>query len=212
MPTGVYVRTEWHREINRKGHQGQKGIWKGKKLSKAHKEKLRKAHKGKKQSKECIEKRVKSRKGYRHSEETRKKLGRKGRKLKGRVWNKGKRQPQTTGKKNPNWKGGISDFNKKIRGLNEYSQWRTKVFERDRWTCQTCHKRGYVEAHHIILFNSIILKNKIRTVNQALKCSELWDIDNGVTLCKECHSLTKEGGFYDTSNVYERGRDYCYQE
>jgi len=28
---------------------------------------------------------------------------------------------------------------------------------------------------------------------QALSCDELWDLNNGVTLCEDCHNLTKRG-------------------
>ena len=31
---------------------------------------------------------------------------------------------------------------------------------------------------------------QIKTFEQALNCAELWDINNGRTLCKECHKKT----------------------
>lgn len=93
--------------------------------------------------------------------------------------------------KHPNWKGGISKIDKKVRCLPEYKLWRTRVFERDNWTCQTCRVRGvYVTAHHIKSFASIIKNNDITDIYKALDCADLWDISNGVTLCEECHSLT----------------------
>ena len=36
----------------------------------------------------------------------------------------------------------------------------------------------------------IIKENKLTNSGDALKCKELWDIDNGITLCKNCHKLT----------------------
>lgn len=91
----------------------------------------------------------------------------------------------------PNWKGGISKIDRLIRQIEEYKIWRTKVFERDKWTCKTCNNNNcYVTAHHIKSFSLIIKENNIYTIEEARKVFELWDINNGVTLCEKCHSLT----------------------
>jgi NUMOD3 motif len=89
------------------------------------------------------------------------------------------------------WKGGISLINKRVRRMPEYLEWRAKVFERDLYTCQKCKKSGiYITAHHIVSLTSIVYDNGIEDITMARDCSKLWDLDNGITLCEECHSKT----------------------
>jgi len=92
-----------------------------------------------------------------------------------------------------NWKGGITPLRDVIRHLFEYRQWRSDVFTRDNFTCQYCGVRGcYLEAdHHIKSFAQIIEENNINTIEKAINCEELWNLNNGRTLCKDCHNLTK---------------------
>ena len=79
------------------------------------------------------------------------------------------------GKQHPNWKGG-KYRNKRSMETIKYKKWRMKVFLRDNFTCVNCGKvGGYLEAHHI---KSWIEFPKLR-----------YKIDNGVTLCRECHNL-----------------------
>ena len=95
------------------------------------------------------------------------------------------------GKDAPNYKGGISKIDKLIRRLSEYKQWRSDCFQRDKWFCKNCSRNDcYVTVHHVKGFNKIIVENNINTIEEARLCKELWDINNGVTLCEDCHSLT----------------------
>lgn len=105
---------------------------------------------------------------------------------------KGRRMPRHAkfGNNNPSWKGGISKLSRRIRRLAEYKEWRSKVFQRDNFTCQNCGRQGgSLHAHHIKPFYEILGENNITTIEQALLCSDLWLLSNGQTLCIKCHTI-----------------------
>ena len=82
------------------------------------------------------------------------------------------------GKLNNNWKGGITTKNEKIRKSIKYVEWRTSVFRRDSYTCQECGvKSKNIQAHHIKCFADFK--------------ESRFDINNGITLCKKCHTKTE---------------------
>lgn len=99
------------------------------------------------------------------------------------------------GSKGSNWKGGHVLLKDTIRHCYKYRQWRSDVFTRDDFTCQICGKRGgRLVADHIKAFSLILQENNITTLEQALDCEELWNINNGRTLCEECHRKTENYG------------------
>ena len=173
MPTGIYKRT------------------------KEHNEKISKAHRGNKYSL-----------GYKHSEEAKKRMSASQRKRIedglhnfniGRVVPdeiKQKISESHRGNKNPNWRGGFVDLSQKIRTCFEYRLWRSDVFTRDCFTCQECgdSSGGNLESHHIKALSVIISDNNIKTIEEAIQCEELWNINNGQTLCKDCHHKTDSYG------------------
>ncbi len=107
-------------------------------------------------------------------------------------WNKGVGRPEMRGNKNPMWKGGTTLLKTRVRDCFKYFQWRSDIFTRDDFICQECERRGvYLEAHHIKLLSKIIEEYEIKTLEEALICEELWNINNGMTLCRECHDKTK---------------------
>uniref|UniRef100_A0A6M3KFA5 Uncharacterized protein n=1 Tax=viral metagenome TaxID=1070528 RepID=A0A6M3KFA5_9ZZZZ len=103
------------------------------------------------------------------------------------------------------WKGGRSKIEKYIRSLPEYRKWRKSVFERDNYTCIKCGvrskkgKKVYLEAHHNRFFSKILLdfmkkyneldfmKDLKTLTNNVINYFPFWDINNGITLCVDCH-------------------------
>jgi hypothetical protein len=184
MPKGIYK----HIPHNGTFQRGCVPWIKGRKLSPEHKEKIRLAHLGLKHSQEDKEKMSKSQKL---------------RFQKNPAWNKGKkmspeaiennRKAQTgkkqsietrekhrqalLGEKNPNYIDGTSKFTAIRYADFRLKLWREQVFKRDNFICQKCLRKGLsLEAHHI---KSWAQYPDLR-----------YDLNNGQTLCKECHKLT----------------------
>lgn len=98
---------------------------------------------------------------------------------------------------NSNWKGGVTKLQERVRKCFKYRQWRSDVFQRDRYTCQECSARNGIgngetilNADHIKPFSLILQENSIDTFEKAMICEELWNINNGRTLCLGCHKKT----------------------
>ena len=153
---------------------GEKNAMYNKIFSEEHRKKLSESHKGKptwnkgkKLSKEHISNLVKSHKGKKrkHSNETRRKMS-----------------EAKKGNKCYKWMGGITPINAKIRNSIEYKLWREAVFKRDNYTCVWCfdNKGGNLNADHIKPFS---LFPELR-----------FAIDNGRTLCVDCHRKTDTYG------------------
>ena len=111
------------------------------------------------------------------------------------TWNKGARMKSISGSNHYLWKG-TTPLNKWIRNSAKYSTWRKTIFERDNYTCQVCDKRGgrLVVDHYPLTLAQLIDKNDIKTIDAALGCNELWDIDRNRVLCEECHFKTDNFG------------------
>jgi len=99
-----------------------------------------------------------------------------------------------SGENHWNWKGGISSEREQIKSSAEYYRWRRDVFARDGYICQCCGKKNtYLEAHHIKNFSDF---PELR-----------FDIDNGITLCSDCHSLNKKGSFHSVYTQFNNTRE-----
>lgn len=105
-----------------------------------------------------------------------------------------------SGANNPNWKG-YADINMIVRTWS-YNNWRPQIFKRDNYTCQDCgdNAGGNLNAHHITYFSSIITEylnnntsdlstteNRIALAQTILLDERIRGLDNGITLCKDCH-------------------------
>lgn len=158
----------------------------GRKLSEETKRRMSESHKGKKSTlgKHWKIKDTSKMKGRIFSKTTRKKISdsNKGRKLsketkkkmsKARIgkvpWNKGKKCPQTSGKNNPNWRGGISFLPYSVDWTEDLKR---AIRKRDKYTCQVCRIEPAIQVHHV----DYDKKNN--------------NLDNLIILCKKCHGKT----------------------
>lgn len=135
--------------------------------------------------------------GKKHSEETKKKIRES---MKGKnTWKKGvklsedhkrkislafkgKKRPELSGSICHFWKGGITSENDKLRHSLELRLWRKAVFGRDKYQCIWGGKEhgNKLNADHIKPF--------------ALFPELRFAIDNGRTLCVDCHRKTETYG------------------
>lgn len=164
-------------ETKRKMSESHKGK-KYKPMSAQGKENIKVAHLGYVPSKEQRRKQSESLKslGIKRSEEAKRKLS-----------------EIHMGDKNPQWKGGVTPINKAIRKSVEFRLWREAVFERDNYTCVWCGIRGG-NGKKVILHPDHI--------KPFCDYPELrFAIDNGRTLCKECHMKTDTWGVNKSKNA-----------
>lgn len=145
---------------------------------------------GKRHTKETIDKMKKAKRGKRVSPNTEFKKGH-------QSWN---------------WMGGKNSVRENIKLLPKYKEWRYEIFKRDKFTCQNCgikSGQGKVvlfSAHHKTPF-FILLKQLFKKYNHlspiedrnilielAKNFEPFWDINNGITLCTNCHENTNNFG------------------
>lgn len=208
---------ETKRKLSEANKKNPVRYWLGKHHSEETKRKISEANKGKKLSEEAKRKIGEASKSRKHSEETKRKISEL---KKGNKNCLGKRHSEETKKKlseshNPKsnlnltyrYPKGKPTWNKgkgikvlltvKIRNLLKYRQWHSDILTKDDFTCQKCEKRGgRIEIHHSKSFVQILKENKVKNIFEAENCEELWNINNGISLCKNCH--------YDFHKIYGR--------
>jgi 5-methylcytosine-specific restriction endonuclease McrA len=98
---------------------------------------------------------------------------------------KGRAAPWATGPNSPWWRGGATDTQKRIRASRQYRLWRKAVLERDKHQCIKCGATSRLDVDHEVPFAVLLLET-----NLCQSPSWLFDIDNGRTLCRDCHKKT----------------------
>lgn len=193
MPSGIYLRTQYHKEILSKAK-------KGKRLSPMteFKKGMIPWNKGLLASDETKARISSSRKGKGIGNQNRKGKAPWNRGLEGAqvAWNKGKPFLQMMGKNHWNWQEGKTNETMKIRNSFEYKEWRRKVFERDDYRCFDCGARGgegkkvILHADHIYPFS---LFPRLRFM-----------LENGQTRCVDCHRKTNSWGGNANKEFFEK--------
>lgn len=118
----------------------------------------------------------------------------------GKTWKLENPPKRKKGEESPGWKGGITKLNQLIRTSVEYLLWKKEVLMRDDYSCVLCGNNYYkdkqviLDVDHIVAFSELLRIHQITTMDQARICKELWDVNNGRVLCRQCHKQTDNYG------------------
>lgn len=88
------------------------------------------------------------------------------------------------GEKNPNWKGGLTEVNRRARTGWQAREWREKALERAGYKCQQCG----VEHGRICECCGVVVRLHVHHVQSFSKFPEMrYDPENSEVLCPKCH-------------------------
>ena len=85
------------------------------------------------------------------------------------------------------YKDGKSLLRQRGRDSNELSRWRIGVFKRDNYSCKHCGCKKELQAHHIKSYADYELLR--------------FDINNGITLCIDCHGKVHNKDFHKKNKI-----------
>ena len=79
------------------------------------------------------------------------------------------------GENNPNWKGGVTSWDRLLRSRKIFKIWKRQVLEKNNFCCVNCNESDIskLDADHILplfIFPELA-----------------FEVNNGQTLCKSCH-------------------------
>jgi hypothetical protein len=112
------------------------------------------------------------------------------------------------GKNHPCYNSKLTDEERKNRYMIGDELWRNNVLKRDNYTCQKC---GYVGHKNDGIMNTHHINNKYEYPKQR------HDLNNGITLCKDCHrskinkSIHNLYGTYTTKENYNEFMYYSFK-
>lgn len=99
------------------------------------------------------------------------------------------RSEKARGPSHYRWKGGSTKLNTSIRQMTENRRWMDAVKARD-GKCTRCGSMGDLESHHKTGRAALIERLGIASRADArAHAAQLFDIQNGETLCRECHYI-----------------------
>lgn len=95
------------------------------------------------------------------------------------------------------WKGGKLTITRMVKEYQNRNGWYKNIYIRDNFRCVKCNSNKKIEAHHILPIKNIVdmyksnFLDKEELYNFLIKLDIINDVNlnNGITLCRECHKL-----------------------
>ncbi len=82
----------------------------------------------------------------------------------------------------------VERLKREIRNSEKYKEWKKSVLQKGSNKCIVCEDSGNsIQVHHKKSFKYILEENKIDSLEKAMNCKELFDVDNGECLCSFHH-------------------------
>jgi hypothetical protein len=109
-----------------------------------------------------------------------------------------------SGSKHYNWKNNATELTHAIRTSQNYTKWREAVLKSNPLKCSLCGSTEKLEVDHIKQFKFILIDNNIKNLEDARKCEELWDVENGRVLCHKHNALDCRLNYWKPSQDEKR--------